>query len=259
MISTSETNITTSPKYSEILLKNNFGTSTSDTVFKKFVELEDTKNQSVVDDSIMYYSTVSIANKIAEEDDIQSECGGNRVLVNKMIDEQVFNYRIAIISQVKGLLQFSSKTKVKDEIGGHQGTIFIIDASTPHLPHPRFYERDYTRNLSALEYENGKPASFKLEDNGYHIFDKTSDQINFEEMDSDDLIAALARYYLYRRNVISELTWSSFDRYIDAYTFIFKKNLQERFNQCACCTESVRNERDDEIVFTFESEVYKKS
>lgn len=255
MMSMPEKNLTNPTKYSAVLLENNYGTIESDTVFKQFLELEDANHQSIIDDSIMYYSTISLADNIAEEDHIQSTCSDTRVFVNKMIDDEVFNYRVALISQLKELLKFRNENKNKDEFERSQCTIFIIDASTPQLPYPSYCERDYTPQLSFSKDDNGQQKIVVLSDNGCHIFSKTSDNIEFEKIQIKDLIFALARYHLYRHNVISELPWASFDKFIDAYSFIFKKNLQERFHQCACCGESVRSERDDEIVLAFRTEL----
>ena len=95
------------------------------------------------------------------------------------------------------MLKLCNEINTKGEIDHFQCTIFFIDASTPHLPYPKYYERDYTPKLSVSKHENGKPNLFTLEDNGHHLFTKTSDRLKFEETQTNNLISALARYNFY--------------------------------------------------------------
>ena len=249
-------NTTATQNYSDLILKNNFGTPKSESVFQHYISLSKKHNPNDVEHAIIFNTTAIIADSIHEIQNLPDIALEAHDPVNPLIEEEILSYKKILANTLSAYYDFRNEDSIeannKNEVRG----CILINYNPQHNNFPENISEIFNwKNRPLSEYKNLSchPKNISLDTPEYNqILDELdyvdwliSDDISeATQIDTLDLIYGLCRFQLYRHSLAHNIYPQDFEGIIQLFSCLYFVNLNQKFKMCLRCGEGARRETE---------------
>ena len=247
-------NTTATQNYSDLILKTNFGTPKSESVFQHYISLSRKHNPNDVEHAIIFNTTAIIADSIHEIQNLPDIAFEAHDPVNPLIEEELSSYKKILANTLSAYYDFRNKDlsveKNKNEVGG----CILINYNPQHNNFPENISEIFNwknRPLSESKRTSYDPKNISLDNPEYNqILDEldyvdwliSDDVSEATQIDTLDLIYGLCRFQLYRHSLSHNIYPQDFEGIIQLFSCLYFVNLNQKFKMCLRCGEGARRE-----------------
>ena len=249
-------NTTAIQNYSDLILKTNFGTPKSDSVFQHYISLCKKYKPDKVNNAVLFHTTAIIADSIHEIKNLPDIAFEAHDPVNPLIEEELLSYKKIIANTLSAYYDFRNKDLIVEKNKNEVRGCILINYNPQHNNFPEKISEIFNwKNRPLSEYKNLSchPKNISLDTPEYNqILDELdyvdwliSDDISeATQIDTLDLIYGLCRFQLYRHSLSHNIYPQDFEGIIQLFSCLYFVNLNQKFKMCLRCGEGARREID---------------
>jgi len=249
-------NTTTTPNYSDLILKNNFGTAKSEPVFQHYISLSNKHNPNNVDNAVIFNTTAIIADLIHATQNLPDIAFEVHDPINPLIEEEVLSYKNILAKTLSAYYNFRDKDLIVENNNNEMRGCILVNYNPKHNDFPTRIAEIFNWKNRPLSESINPPCSPRklsldnpeckqiLEELDYVDWLISDDVSEATKIDTLDLIYGLCRFQLYRHSLSHNIYPQDFENIIQLFSCLYFVNLNQKFKMCLRCGEGERRETE---------------
>ena len=249
-------NTSTTPNYSDLILKTNFGTPKSESVFQHYISLSKKYNPKDVEHAVIFNTTAIIADSIYEIQNLPDIAFEAHDPVNPLIEEELSSYKRILANTLSAYYDFRNDESIEENNKNEVGGCILVNYNPEHNNFPENIKGIYNwknRPISDFKHLSCNPQKISLdnpechkilEELGYIDWLISDDVSEATQIDTLDLIYGFCRFQLYRHSLSHNIYPQDFENIIQIFSCLHFINLNQKFKMCLRCGEGERRETD---------------
>lgn len=249
-------NTTTTQNYSDLILKTNFGTPKSDSVFQHYISLCKKHHPEKVNNAALFHTTAIIADSIHDIQNLPDITFELHDPVNPLIEEELLAYKKILANTLSLYYDFRNEDSIGENNKTEVGGCILINYNPQHNNFPENIKEIFNwknRPLNESKNLSCDPKNVSLDNPEYNkILDEldyvdwliSDDVSEATKIDTLDLIYGLCRFQLYRHSLSHNIYPQDFENIIKLFSYLYFVNLNQKFKMCLRCGEGARREID---------------